>query len=187
MKPALLGTSVLVSALLLVACAGGGGATQRPSVAAPATTRPVTAAPATVAPATSAPATAAPQTPAMSAGAGGETVTLASSDLGEIVVDAAGMTLYAFVPDQASGLPTCYDTCAENWPPLVAPDEITVGEGLDESMFSAVPRTDDMGDQVKFGDWPLYYFANDEAPGDTNGQGLNEVWFVLGPDGEPIR
>jgi predicted lipoprotein with Yx(FWY)xxD motif len=123
----------------------------------------------------------------MSAGAGGETVTLASSDFGEIVVDAEGMTLYAFVPDQPTGLPTCYEGCAAAWPPLVAPDEITVGAGLDVSMFSAVPRTDDMGDQVKFGDWPLYYFANDEAPGDTNGQGLQDVWFVVGADGEIIE
>jgi predicted lipoprotein with Yx(FWY)xxD motif len=123
----------------------------------------------------------------MSAGAGGETVMLASSEHGEIVVDSEGMTLYAFLPDEDSGLPTCYDTCAENWPPLAAPEEITAGEGLDATMFTVVPRTDDMGDQVKFGAWPLYYFAGDEAAGDTNGQGLQDVWFVVGADGEIIE
>ena len=96
------------------------------------------------------------------------------------------MTLYAFLPDEDTGEPTCYDTCAENWPPLVAPDEITVGDGLDDSDFSAVARTDSMGDQVKVGGWPLYYFANDSAPGDTNGQGISDVWFVVGADGQPI-
>jgi predicted lipoprotein with Yx(FWY)xxD motif len=125
----------------------------------------------------------------MSAGAGETTVMLATSDLGEIVVDGAGMTLYAFTPDaEEDGTPTCYSTCAENWPPLIAPEEITAGEGLDATMFTAVPRTqDDAGDQVKFGDWPLYYFAGDEAPGDTNGQGLNDVWFVVGANGELIQ
>lgn len=193
MRPSLARTSVLTFTVLLAACGGGGGATQRPSVAAPATTRPATApatvapatvAPMTVAPATSAPATAAPVTPAMSPGA--VTVMLATSDLGEIVVDAAGMTLYAFTPDEAGGVSTCYDTCAQNWPPLAAPDQITAGEGLDVAMFTAVPRDDAAGDQVKFGDWPLYYFAGDEAPGDTNGQGLNDAWYVVGADGELI-
>ena len=109
-----------------------------------------------------------------------------SDDLGEIVVDSEGMTLYGFTPDLETGLPTCYETCAENWPPLVAPTEITAGDGLDATQFTAVPRTDDMGDQVKFGDYPLYYFAGDSAPGDTNGQGLQDVWFVVGADGELI-
>ncbi len=83
---------------------------------------------------------------------------LATTDLGEIVVDGAGMTLYAFTPDAPeNGVPTCYDGCAEAWPPLVAPEEITAGAGLDATQFTAVPRDDDAGDQVKFGDWPLYF------------------------------
>lgn len=112
---------------------------------------------------------------------------LATTDLGEIVVDAEGRTLYGFKPDLETGFPTCYDTCAENWPPLAAPVEITVADGLDATQFTAVPRTDEMGDQVKFGDWPLYYFAADSAPGDTNGQGLNDMWFAVGADGELIE
>ena len=30
---------------------------------------------------------------------------------------------------------------------------------------------------------PLYHFSGDEAAGDTNGQGVNEVWFVATEDG----
>ncbi len=112
---------------------------------------------------------------------------VADSELGEILVDGEGRTLYMFQPDEATGEPTCYDQCAENWPPLVADGEPTVGEGLDDSLVTTVPRTDDAGDQVKYGDWPLYYFANDEAPGDTNGQGVGGVWFVVDPEGELIR
>ena len=112
---------------------------------------------------------------------------LATSPLGQIVVDGAGKTLYAFTPDEAEGLPTCYGECAGNWPSLAAPDEITVGEGLDDSAFTSVPRTDGAGDQVKFGDFPLYYFAGDSAAGQVNGQGLVDKWFVVGADGKLIK
>ena len=113
---------------------------------------------------------------------------LATTALGEILVDGAGRTLYGFTPDvDAGGEVTCYSTCADNWPPLVAPDEITVGAGLDASNFSAATRTDDMGDQVKIGDLPLYYFAGDTAAGQTNGQNVGGKWFVVSADGELIK
>jgi predicted lipoprotein with Yx(FWY)xxD motif len=40
--------------------------------------------------------------------------------------------------------------------------------------------------QLTLNGWPLYYFAGDSAPGDTNGQGVNGVWWVLTPAGEKI-
>jgi hypothetical protein len=30
---------------------------------------------------------------------------------------------------------------------------------------------------------PLYTFSGDSASGDTNGQGLGKVWYVVNPDG----
>ena len=166
-----------VLALLLAACSSGGGAT--PSAAAPETAAPASEAPASEAPASEAPA---------SAAAGGTaTVMVASSDLGDILVDGEGRTLYAFTPDESSGEPTCYDECAGNWPPLTSSGEVTVGEGLDDSDFTTVARTDDAGDQVKIGGWPLYYFAGDAAAGDTNGQGVGGKWFVVDANGEIIE
>ena len=170
---------LLAAALVLVACAGP-AATRAPSLAPVATPGPATVAPATLAPPTAAP------TAAATAATGEVTVQLASSALGDIVVDGAGMTLYGFTPDEPTGEPTCYDECADNWPPLIAPTDITVGEGLDEAAFTVVPRTDDAGDQVKFDIYPLYYFAGDSAAGDVNGQGLGDNWFVIGADGELI-
>jgi predicted lipoprotein with Yx(FWY)xxD motif len=113
-------------------------------------------------------------------------VQLASSDLGEILVDSEGMTLYGFVPDEETGEPTCYDDCATNWPPLIVESDFTVGEGLDQTAFSTAERTDDAGTQLAIGTYPLYYFANDSAPGDVNGQGVGEIWYVVGADGELI-
>ena len=171
----------LVATLLLVVACGGSAATTRPSTAA--TTGPSSAAPASAAP-SSAPSTAASAAP--SAGAGSATVMVAATELGDILVDGAGRTLYGFTPDSA-GDPTCYDGCAAAWPPLVSDGEITVGEGLDDSDFSTVARTDDAGEQVKIGSWPLYYYAEDTAPGQTNGQGVGGKWFVVGADGELIQ
>ena len=170
----------LAPAMILLLAACGASASPSPSVAAPSAAPPSPSAEETMAPATEEP------TPSEQPTAGGEaTVMVAESDLGQILVDGEGRTLYLFTPDEA-GEPTCYDACATNWPPLLADGEIEVGEGLDDSDFSTATRTDG-GDQVKIGTWPLYYFANDAAPGDTNGQGQGGVWFVVSPSGEAIE
>lgn len=101
--------------------------------------------------------------------------------LGPILVDSAGMTLYLFVNDQ-QGDSTCSDACTTNWPPLVADGEVTVGDGLDPELLGTVVRMDG-SEQVTYGGWPLYTFARDTEPGSTAGQGLNDAWFAVGPDG----
>lgn len=110
-------------------------------------------------------------------------IEVASSDLGEILVDGEGTTLYLFTPD-AQGDSTCYDDCEANWPPLT--DGAEAGSGVDAGLLGSTTRTDG-SEQVTYNGWPLYYFAGDVAPGETNGQGINEVWFVVSPAGEPIR
>jgi predicted lipoprotein with Yx(FWY)xxD motif len=114
------------------------------------------------------------------------TVEIGSADVGDIVVDSEGMSLYMFVPDQENGEPTCYDDCAQTWPALEADGEPTAGEGLEQSLLGTVERTDGTT-QVTYNDLPLYYYAGDEAAGDTNGQGISDVWWLLSPEGEPIE
>ena len=109
-------------------------------------------------------------------------VTVTDSALGSILVDGDGNTLYLFTPDN-QGESVCYDQCEAAWPPLV--DPIEAGEGITASLLGTAPRTDG-SDQITYNGWPLYYFANDTAPGDTNGQGINDVWYVLTPDGDAI-
>jgi predicted lipoprotein with Yx(FWY)xxD motif len=116
----------------------------------------------------------------------GTTLALADSSLGKIIVDGAGKTLYLFTPDEEGGVPTCYDQCAESWPALTADAAPTAGAGLDASKIKLVDRTDG-GKQVVYGEYPLYYFSGDSAAGDTNGQGLNGKWYVVGADGEGIK
>ncbi len=111
-------------------------------------------------------------------------VTVASTDLGDVMVDADGMTLYAFTNDK-DGTPTCVDKCAEAWPPLIV-DSDELPASLDANIFSVVERPDG-NFQLKAGKWPLYHFAGDGAPGDVNGQGSGGVWFVLDPAAKLIK
>ena len=107
--------------------------------------------------------------------------TVGSTDLGDALVDANGLTLYGFLDDTDS-TPTCADACADAWPPLLVngPD---LPADLDPAVFSVAPR-DDGTFQLVAGVWPLYRFAGDAGPGDINGQGSGDVWFVAKPDGK---
>jgi predicted lipoprotein with Yx(FWY)xxD motif len=127
--------------------------------------------------------TAAASESATTAAEGSAVVEVVESDLGQILAS-GGKTLYIFTPDNG-GAPTCYDDCASMWPALLADGDVTVGEGLDAGLFATAAR-DDGGEQVTVDGWPLYFFANDAAPGDANGQGVGDVWYVVGPDGAPI-
>jgi len=161
----------LMAALLLVAaCSTGGGVTTT------AATDLTTATTAGTVDTTSAPATTA------AAGGEGEAVSIVTSDLGDILVAPDGFTLYVFMPD-AQGDPTCNDTCADNWPALGGP--VTAGEGVDAALLGTATR-DDGTVQATYNGWPLYYFAGDPAVGDTNGQGVSDIWWVVDPAGEPI-
>jgi predicted lipoprotein with Yx(FWY)xxD motif len=41
--------------------------------------------------------------------------------------------------------------------------------------------------QVAFNGHPLYYFSGDTAPGDTKGQGVMNIWFLVAPSGNAIQ
>ena len=109
-------------------------------------------------------------------------VAVAETSLGEVIVGPEGMTLYGFTVDDP-GVSNCYDACAQAWPPLAG--DTPIGDGLDESLFSTTER-DDGTTQLVIGDWPLYYFAGDAAPGDVNGQEVEGVWFVVTAEGDLI-
>ncbi len=101
-----------------------------------------------------------------------------SAKLGSILTDSKGMTLYAFKKDKP-GESACVDNCAKNWPPL------TIAEGTQPMAGSGIPgklgqieRKDDTY-QVTYNGMPLYHFAGDSKPGDTNGQGMGGVWSAV--------
>ena len=114
-------------------------------------------------------------------------VAVAASDLGEILVDAEGMTLYLFTKDSA-GASACADACAETWPPLLAAGEPVAGDGADAALLGTIERDDAPAGQlqVTYAGHPLYLYAPDAAPGDVTGHGVGDVWWAVAPDGEAV-
>ena len=100
-----------------------------------------------------------------------------NADLGKLLVDADGMTLYRFNNDEA-GKSNCYDDCAANWPPLLVDEGAipTGAAGVVGELGTAV--RDDGTVQVTYEGMPLYGWVNDAAAGDATGQGVKDVWFV---------
>jgi predicted lipoprotein with Yx(FWY)xxD motif len=106
-----------------------------------------------------------------------------SADLGTFLVGPTGMTLYMFTNDtQGSGESACSGDCLTNWPALTveSADAIVAGDNV-RGELGTITR-DDGALQVTYNGWPLYYFANDAARGDTTGQGRGDVWYVVAPE-----
>ena len=110
-------------------------------------------------------------------------VAVEDSELGQIVVDSEGRTLYVFLVDETSES-TCYDDCEANWPPLTVDGE-PAGDGVDAALLGTTERQDG-STQVTLDGHPLYHFAGDETADDVNGQGVGDVWYVVSPEGEAI-
>ncbi|MFF9040345.1 SCO0930 family lipoprotein [Streptomyces sp. NPDC014892] len=105
--------------------------------------------------------------------------------LGEIVVDKNGMTVYRFLKDTQWPMSTkCVGDCLDKWP-VVAPVDKNDTKGILLKGYTVFDRPDGIKQQT-INCIPLYTFANDKAPGDTNGQGVGGTWFAINGDGEPI-
>jgi len=107
-----------------------------------------------------------------------------------ILVDGRGMTLYIWTADTPKNHSVCRPDpgCKPLWPSLTAP--ATAGPGVKASLLGV---TDD-GKQVTYAGHPLYYFHGgngtgtaDKKPGDLNGQGVYQVWWVITPKGALIK
>ncbi len=108
------------------------------------------------------------------------------SELGQILVDGEGLTLYMWNQDPPD-TPTCTGGCAATWPPLLV-SEVglePVGEGVNPDLLVIAPR-DDGTTQVSYNGHPLYNFAADRNPGDAKGQNLGRQWFTVSPVGDPV-
>jgi len=85
-----------------------------------------------------------------------------------------GLTLYVFDSDLGTSGSTCNDECATTWPPVVVDDaEVDNIPGL-----SLITR-DDGSAQAAFKGRPLYFYANDTAAGEANGQAVNFAWWQV--------
>jgi predicted lipoprotein with Yx(FWY)xxD motif len=108
-------------------------------------------------------------------------VSIANTSIGEVLVDADGMTLYMFKPDTQDAS-ACTEGCAQAWPPLTGTGE--AGDGVDAALLGTATRADG-STQVTYNGHRLYRYSGDKAAGDTNGHGVGDVWYALTASGEP--
>jgi predicted lipoprotein with Yx(FWY)xxD motif len=134
---------------------------------------------------TSATSTAATQAASSQSAAGSSAVvkTASNSSLGgTILVDSHGMTLYHLSGEQNGKFICTSSACVGVWHPL------TVAAGSTPAGVSslATVKRPDGSVQVTYKGTPLYTFAQDQSPGQANGQGIKDVgtWHAVTVSGE---
>lgn len=106
------------------------------------------------------------------------------ADLGQILVDSKGHTLYDFHADQGT-TSSCYGECAAVWPPLLSEGEPHASNGAQEGQLGTTKRKDGTT-QVTYAGHPLYTYVEDKGPGDANGNDIDSFgaeWYALTPSG----
>jgi predicted lipoprotein with Yx(FWY)xxD motif len=119
--------------------------------------------------------------------AAGTTVSVASSSLGNVLVDAKGRTLYLFEADKSTQS-MCTGQCLNFWPTLTTTGAPQAGSGVMQSLLGTSQRADGAM-QVTYNGHPLYYFFKDSKAGDANGQGVvgfGARWDVVSASGDAI-
>jgi predicted lipoprotein with Yx(FWY)xxD motif len=112
-----------------------------------------------------------------------------NSDLGQILVDGSGRTLYLFEKDDEGDESYCSGDCAEEWPPLTTKGQPQAGDGVDAAKLTTFQR-EDGSTQVAYDDHPLYLYAGDESAGDANGNGIDDFgaeWYALDAGGQTVE
>jgi predicted lipoprotein with Yx(FWY)xxD motif len=112
-------------------------------------------------------------------------VAVAHTNLGDIIVDAKGMTVYVFDKDVAgSGSSACTGDCQKLWVPVPAASDQPVAVGITAPV--GVITGAGGGEQITIGGLPVYTYTGDNAPGNTNGQLFKNLWHALTPAGQKI-
>lgn len=104
--------------------------------------------------------------------------------VGKYLTDASGKTLYWFKKD-ALHKSACVGACVEKWPVFYR-ESIKAPDGVKAEDFGTITR-EDGNKQTTFRGFPLYYWVNDAKMGDTTGQGVNNVWYVIDPNNFPSK
>ena len=111
--------------------------------------------------------------------------TASVGDLGTVLVDGTGRTLYLFENDTSSSS-TCTGSCATTWPAMLTSGPPAAAGKATASMLGTTTR-DDGSTQVTYNGHPLYLYSGDTAPGDANGESIGGVWFAVTTQGTPAK
>jgi predicted lipoprotein with Yx(FWY)xxD motif len=109
----------------------------------------------------------------------------AKEGIGNYLTDTKGMTLYWFKKDSPDKS-ACEGPCIDKWPIYYREEAIVPPPGVKPDDFGVITRADGKK-QNTFRGYPLYYWSQDKATGDTNGHKVNDVWFVVDPANFPPK
>jgi predicted lipoprotein with Yx(FWY)xxD motif len=129
-----------------------------------------------------------PAASASAAAGSGAVIKVGPSNLGRVLVDARGRTLYMWAHDRTTRS-TCNGECAEYWPPLVTRGTPSARGGARAGLLGTSRRRDGRR-QVTYAGHPLYYFVKDTRPGQTTGEGLTGFggrWDPVSAAGGAVR
>lgn len=124
---------------------------------------------------------------ASSATGSSATVSLRKTNLGLILVNARGRTLYLFAKDR-NAKSSCNGSCASFWPPLLSPGKPTAGPGVKRSLLGRTRRSNGSM-QVTYNKHPLYTYALDKRAGQTKGEGnslFGAKWWAVSAKGTAV-
>ena len=107
-----------------------------------------------------------------------KTVTVARKRM-QVLGDLKGKTLYYFKPDTSTTV-TCTASCAQLWPPLLAPQGMPTAASPLSGQLNIIAGAD--GRQVTYNGHPLYTYSKDGDAADAYGQGIGGQWYVATPD-----
>ncbi len=122
------------------------------------------------------------------AAGGGGIVATGRTDVGTVLVDRSGRTMYAFAAD-VKGRSNCDDSCATSWPPVKAGSG-ALGHPDGISATLGTTKRSDGTTQLTVDGWPMYTYAGDAEPGQATGQGKNLSggrWWVVAPSGDWVK
>lgn len=111
-----------------------------------------------------------------------------SDNHGPILVDGDGVAVYVYTKDTQNGTTSaCTEQdCTSNWMPVTTQGAPIAGAGAIQKLLGTITRPDGTM-QVTYNGWPLYHSNKDNGSGSTNGQGLDNSWFLVSPAGKAIQ
>lgn len=115
------------------------------------------------------------------------TLSLRKTNLGLILVNSKGHTLYMFAKDK-NGKSACSGSCAKFWPPSLQRGKSTVGSGVKLSLLGTTLRSNG-SKQLTYNKHPLYSFALDKRAGQTTGEGnlaFGAKWYAVSAKGRAV-
>jgi predicted lipoprotein with Yx(FWY)xxD motif len=115
------------------------------------------------------------------------TVSVRKTNLGPILVNSRGHTLYLFAKDR-NGRSACSGSCARFWPPLLSRGKPTGSAGVKMSLLGTTRRSNGSM-QVTYNRHPLYTYALDKQVGQTRGEGslaFGARWWAVSARGTAV-